>query len=192
MDAIITKILIIVGLLLTTLSAALLPLFCLKLTTRFKRKSRHQKCPKCPKVCDCDEASIDVSTTKKTTRENGNLKSLNLGIQRSRSRKKMLMSVLNCFAGGIFLGTSFIGLLPEIRNGFKEAKITWPELTHRYVISFIINTSATYLDYRLTFVKLEKIFDFDSLLTDRNYPNNPSRMDHVSLCKKLKEKKVLI
>ena len=31
-----------------------------------------------------------------------------------------IVCLLNCFAGGIFLGTSFLHLLPEVREGFEE------------------------------------------------------------------------
>ena len=127
MDAVTTKILIIAGLLLMTLSAGLLPLFCLKLTTHLKRKSQKKK----RNATNSLYHKLRFCTRSDSSAENGDLKPSILEVRRSHFRKKMLLSVLNCFAGGIFLGTSFIGLLPEIRKGFSKADITWPDITNR-------------------------------------------------------------
>ena len=138
MDIVAAKILIIFGLLILTLAAALLPLFCLMLTTRHKRRSRHRQVDNianeslCHKLCFCGQFSGDPASHEcKPTLENGNVPMSSSEIRRTKSRKKMLVSVLNCMAGGIFLGTSFTGLLPEIRECFEEFNISWPDVGNR-------------------------------------------------------------
>ena len=137
MDIVAAKILIMFGLLILTLTAALLPLFCLMLTTRHKRRLRRnnlQSTSLCHKICLCVSASADSNSNHecKANLENGSVRTTNSENRRTKLRKKMLVSVLNCFAGGIFLGTSFIGLLPEIRECFEEFDIRWPDLASRY------------------------------------------------------------
>ena len=123
------KILIMFGLLFLTLLAALLPLLCLKLTTKHKRKTKQRV------VCGFDwcinyQSDHQYQESKAMVR-NGSIGTTVSQNRRKKSRKNMIISILNCFAGGIFLGTSFIGLLPEIREKFETFDIRWPTLYSR-------------------------------------------------------------
>ena len=136
MDIVAAKILIMFGLLILTLFAALLPLLCLMLTSHHKRRLRdgdENSATLCHKICFCDATSAGQNTNHecKVNFENGSMRTTTSETRRTKFRKKMLVSVLNCFAGGIFLGTSFIGLLPEIRECFEEFNIRWPDLASR-------------------------------------------------------------
>ena len=137
MDTTTTKVFVIIGLFLVTLLVSLLPLLCLKLTMHLKRKSLKQKRKASNSLfhkllfCIGSAKKEPLSQENECAIGNDELKSSTAEIRKNRFRKKMLLSVLNCFAGGIFLGTSFIGLLPEIRKNFSKADITWPDLTSR-------------------------------------------------------------
>uniref|UniRef100_H2XY86 Uncharacterized protein n=1 Tax=Ciona intestinalis TaxID=7719 RepID=H2XY86_CIOIN len=61
--------------------------------------------------------------------------------RKARQRNKLLMSVLNCFSGGIFLATSFLGLLPEIRESFE----TFSEEATQMPIAEIVITCGLFL-----------------------------------------------
>jgi len=121
MEVLVAKILIIFGLLFSTLLAGLLPLLCLKLTDR--RKLRRRKF-----CCNDHDSNSDCPETKFMVHRNGSVHTEVLQTRRKKSRKKLVISILNCFAGGIFLGTSFIGLLPEIRECFDQFDIRWPSI----------------------------------------------------------------
>uniref|UniRef100_H2ZCZ0 Zinc transporter ZIP1 n=1 Tax=Ciona savignyi TaxID=51511 RepID=H2ZCZ0_CIOSA len=123
MDVTGTKIGIIFGLLATTLTASLLPYICFRYSVR-KSKSGRGKSKKgvWTKVQCCK----DVPAEPDTPGSNGISELKN---NQTKRKNKLMMSVLNCFSGGIFLGTSFLGLLPEIRENFDSFKITWPTLS---------------------------------------------------------------
>ena len=129
------KILIIFALFILTLFAALLPLQCLKLTARIKSKKKGRKQDGCDGNIyngpDCPESSLVA--------QNATVAPSSRRPRQKNKRKVLIMSVLNCFAGGIFLGTSFIELLPEIRKCFAQFDIRWPDLTpsHRSVVRFL-------------------------------------------------------
>ena len=127
MEVLVAKILIMFGLLFLTLLAGLLPLLCLKLTSRNKRKLRQRNLKIC---CDDHDANSQCPETKAMF-QNGSALTQLTPPRRKKSRKKLVISILNCFAGGIFLGTSFIGLLPEIRECFEQFDIRWPSITSR-------------------------------------------------------------
>ena len=128
MEVLVAKIFIIFGLLFSTLLAGLLPLLCLKLTDRRKLR-RHKFC------CNEYDSGSECSETNAMVHRNGSLQTEVAPTRQKKSRKKLVISILNCFAGGIFLGTSFIGLLPEIRECFEQFDIRWPAIYNkRYVL----------------------------------------------------------
>nr|CAB3266271.1 zinc transporter ZIP1 [Phallusia mammillata] len=130
MDVTTTKILIIFGLLILTLIAALLPFFFVQYFSIKRRRQRRSIdgfwskffwCCNTGTGSENGDSPVPDDTSKMT-------KSTSSSFKKRKSRSKRLMSALNCFSGGIFLGTSFIGLLPEIRHGFETFEIKWPQL----------------------------------------------------------------
>nr|XP_002124433.1 zinc transporter ZIP1 [Ciona intestinalis]XP_002124508.1 zinc transporter ZIP1 [Ciona intestinalis]XP_026692398.1 zinc transporter ZIP1 [Ciona intestinalis] len=120
MDVTATKVGIIFGLLATTLTAALLPYFCFRYSARKARSGRTKSKGICGSALCCSKATenLESASSNGVVRSNSN--------HQIRQRNKLLMSVLNCFSGGIFLATSFLGLLPEIRESFETFSVTWP------------------------------------------------------------------
>lgn len=58
----------------------------------------------------------------------------------NKRQSKRLLSCLNCFSGGIFLGTSLIGMLPEVREIFNAQNIGWDGKSATEVESLINGT----------------------------------------------------
>jgi len=131
MDVTGTKVLIIFGLLLSTFFASILPWIFVQYSLRKRRRQRRNKnasdgdLPLRKQLFWCCINELDKNETSIVA--NGSVKSTASAKQR-KSRAKRAISGLNCFAGGIFLGTSFIGLLPEIGESFDSLQISWPKL----------------------------------------------------------------
>nr|CAB3266270.1 zinc transporter ZIP1 [Phallusia mammillata] len=132
MDVTTTKILIIFGLLILTLFAALLPLFCVQYSSLKRRRQRRSSEGFWAKLfwcCNTGSGSKNGDSPIPDDTGSKMSKSSSSSLTKRKSRSQRLMSALNCFAGGIFLGTSFIGLLPEIRDTFETFEIKWPQLS---------------------------------------------------------------
>ncbi|XP_076815946.1 zinc transporter ZIP3-like [Clavelina lepadiformis] len=123
MEILITKILIIFGLFFSTLLAALIPWLCM----RHIRRRRHRREKSVwNRILRCFKRKQDQKEFNDIALENDIIRTTASQANRRKSRSKLILSSLNCFAGGIFLGTSFIGLLPEIREHFIAFNIQWP------------------------------------------------------------------
>ena len=104
MEVLETKLCILFALLGSCLTAALIPFLCFK-----KREKRRFG----------DTVERQIRQGKKISAWKAKFKS------QFKHHSQLMLSSLNCFAGGIFLCTSFIELLPEVRNNFKEYTVAW-------------------------------------------------------------------
>lgn len=114
MDVIQTKICILFALLTSCLTAALIPFCC------FKKHLKKQ-------------------TKREIWQHRRSLKSkpsaLESILKPFKHNSRLMLSSLNCFAGGIFLCTSFVELLPEVRHNFEEYSIAWSSSSSITVIN---------------------------------------------------------
>nr|XP_039250757.1 zinc transporter ZIP1-like [Styela clava] len=68
-----------------------------------------------------------LSTSSDISDENGSAEKENQSKEGRGKKTTLFLDVMNCFSGGVFLGTSFLALMPEIREIFDEVGITWPQ-----------------------------------------------------------------
>ena len=57
----------------------------------------------------------------------------------SRPRLEFILSLLNCFAGGVFLGTTLLHLIPDVREDVQDLLTEWNITTNFAVAEFIIS-----------------------------------------------------
>lgn len=124
------KLLVIFGLLLVTTIAACLPLVLISPFMSKKKSSRHSRqgfhglltsaCPCIKSRSEHDrELSVEITDSGKDEKTGKNV---------LQGKKTVLfLSIMNCFSGGVFLGTCFLGLMPEVREIFDEVGIVWPK-----------------------------------------------------------------
>ena len=108
MDIIQTKICILFALLISCLTAALIPFCCFKKHLRKQAKR---------------EIWQHVHGGRRSLKSKPSV--LESILKPFKHNSALMLSSLNCFAGGIFLCTSFVELLPEVRHNFEEYKIAW-------------------------------------------------------------------
>lgn len=58
--------------------------------------------------------------------------------RRSGATTQKVVSLLNCFAGGVFLATTFLHLLPEVQEGMAELLEAWSVTTSFPVAEFMV------------------------------------------------------
>lgn len=125
------KICVMTGLLVTTFGAACLPLLIMwryvrstqgdvktSRLAKFLQRLQHiaESCcfSRCGKTVNQQTDEDGTSTTMEDTDE-------------KPKKNSQFLSLMNCFSGGVFLGTSFLALMPEIREIFDKVGIMWPK-----------------------------------------------------------------
>lgn len=143
MDLQSTKIAILFGLLISTSIAAMIPLVLMRKVEEAEAEENENKKKKrktsgglwfriknCFPCCRQKRSrllsrfSIKTSASMRSNGSGGHAHDMQVHGKKTTA----VMSVLNCFAGGVFLGTCFLGLMPEVRETFDEAAIPWPTL----------------------------------------------------------------
>ena len=148
MDIIQTKICILFALLISCLTAALIPFCCFK---------KHLK----------NQAKREIWQHVHGRRSLKNKPSVLEGILKPfKHNSALMLSSLNCFAGGIFLCTSFVELLPEVRHNFEEYKIAWSRSVDQVPMQspLEVNTTNTNTRYVNDFCFKKKKISYDIFL----------------------------
>jgi len=128
------KVVIIISLFILTLLAALLPFFCVwQANKRKQQRQIYQLTNGRPSNSATGNDDGICGYFKRKTTINGrtpppnarNLRKRMSSLRFNKRQSKRLLSSLNCFSGGIFLGTALIGMLPEIQQFFNNYQIGW-------------------------------------------------------------------
>ncbi len=68
----------------------------------------------------------------------------NASVGPSRRLTQKIISYLNCFAGGVFLATTFLHLLPEVREGMLELLRDW-DYTGKFPVTECVVTTGMFI-----------------------------------------------